>query len=162
MVDVLVHVACSADVLEAHTVLRQWAPDAFENIQRLALIASKSPVRCPADTIRHRAPWFRGESRSHSFAAIHDLLVRLRSGGLTCQLQHPFFRFVGNLLTEPTCLQSRPRYRVTVTRKNVAEMDVACSLPLVFWLLNSASNSCCRSAARPLFSAASNAFIVGP
>jgi hypothetical protein len=48
----------------------------------------------------------------------------------------------------------------TVTRKKVAGMEVA-SL-LLFWLLNSSSNSFCRSAARPLFSAASNAFMVGP
>src|SRR5688572_3059657 len=48
----------------------------------------------------------------------------------------------------------------TVTRRNVAEMEVASGL--VFWLLNRASSSCCRSVARPFFSAASKAFMVGP
>ena len=50
----------------------------------------------------------------------------------------------------------------TVTRKKVAGMDVASSLRLLFWLLNRTSSSFCRSAARPFFSAASNAFMVGP
>src|SRR5439155_22140956 len=47
-----------------------------------------------------------------------------------------------------------------VTRKNVAGIEVA--LLLLFWLLNRASSSFCKSAARPFFSAASNAFMVGP
>jgi hypothetical protein len=49
-----------------------------------------------------------------------------------------------------------------VTRKKVAGMEVASLLGLLFWLLNRASSSFCRSLARPLFSAASNAFMVGP
>jgi hypothetical protein len=49
-----------------------------------------------------------------------------------------------------------------ITRRKVAGMEVASLLGLLFWLLNRASNSFCRSAARPLFSAASNAFMVGP
>jgi hypothetical protein len=54
------------------------------------------------------------------------------------------------------------RYGVTVTRRNVAGMEVVSLLELLFWLLNKASNSFCRSAARPFFSAASKAFMVGP
>ena len=50
----------------------------------------------------------------------------------------------------------------TVTRRKVAGMEVAFLLGLLFWLLNRASSSFCRSAARPFFSAASNAFMVGP
>jgi len=37
----------------------------------------------------------------------------------------------------------------TVTRRNVAGMEVASLRELLFWLLNRASNSFCRSAARP-------------
>src|SRR5262249_61031476 len=48
----------------------------------------------------------------------------------------------------------------TVTRRKVAGIEV--SLRLLFWLLNSSSNSFCSSAAQPFFSAASNAFMVGP
>lgn len=52
--------------------------------------------------------------------------------------------------------------RATVTRKKVAGMEVV-SLPLLlFWLRNKTSSSFFRSPARPFFSAASNAFIVGP
>src|SRR5687768_7297383 len=51
-------------------------------------------------------------------------------------------------------------YAETVTRRKVAGMDVA--FGLVFWLLNSASSSVCRSVARQFFSAASKAFMVGP
>ena len=50
----------------------------------------------------------------------------------------------------------------TVTRRKVAGMEVASLSGLLFWLLNRASNSFCRSVARPSFSAASNAFMVGP
>ena len=50
----------------------------------------------------------------------------------------------------------------TVTRKKVAGMEVASLFGLLFWLLNRASSSFCRSAARPFFSAASNAPMVGP
>ncbi len=50
----------------------------------------------------------------------------------------------------------------TVTRKKVAGMEVASLLGLLFWLANNSSSSLCRSAARPFFSAASNAFMVGP
>src|SRR5690349_10656578 len=48
----------------------------------------------------------------------------------------------------------------TVTRRKVAGIDVT-TLPL-FCLLKSSSCSFCRSAARPFFSAASKAFMVGP
>jgi len=50
----------------------------------------------------------------------------------------------------------------TITRKKVAGIEVASLLGLLFWLANNSSNSRCRSAARPFFSAASNAFMVGP
>ena len=50
----------------------------------------------------------------------------------------------------------------TVTSKNVAGIDVASLFALLFSRWNSVSNSFCNSAARPFFSAASNAFIVGP
>ena len=50
----------------------------------------------------------------------------------------------------------------TVTRKKVAGMEVASLFGLLFWLANNSSSSLCRSAARPFFSAASNAFMVGP
>ena len=50
--------------------------------------------------------------------------------------------------------------RATVTRKKVAGMEVDARAR--FWLLNRSSSSRCKSAARPFFSAASNAFIVGP
>src|SRR5450631_1143800 len=50
----------------------------------------------------------------------------------------------------------------TVTRKKVAEMEVVSLLGLLFWLLNRTSSSFRRSPARPFFSAASNAFMVGP
>src|SRR3954453_22328174 len=50
----------------------------------------------------------------------------------------------------------------TVTRKNVAGMDVASLCKLWFWQLNSSSRSSCKSAERPFFSAASKAIIVGP
>ena len=53
-------------------------------------------------------------------------------------------------------------YAQTVTRKKVAGMEVASLRGLLFWLLNRASSSFCRSPARPFFSAASNAFMVGP
>src|SRR5260370_29730794 len=51
---------------------------------------------------------------------------------------------------------------VTVTRKKVAGMDVVSLFGLLFWLANNSSSSLCRAAARPFFSAASNAFMVGP
>jgi hypothetical protein len=51
---------------------------------------------------------------------------------------------------------------LTVTRRNVAGMDVVPGVGLWFWLSKSATNSFCKSAARPFLSAASNAFMVGP
>jgi hypothetical protein len=53
-------------------------------------------------------------------------------------------------------------YAQTVTRKKVAGMEVVSLLGLLFWLLNRTSSSFCKSPARPFFSAASNAFMVGP
>lgn len=53
-------------------------------------------------------------------------------------------------------------YTETVTRKKVAGMDVVSFLGLLFWLLNRTSSSFCKSPARPFFSVASNAFMVGP
>ncbi len=50
----------------------------------------------------------------------------------------------------------------TVTRRKVAGMDVVFLSGLWFWLVNRSSSSRCKSAVRPFFSAASNAFIVGP
>ena len=50
----------------------------------------------------------------------------------------------------------------TVTRRNVAGMEVASLLGLTFCSLKRTSNSFCRSACRPFASAASNAFMVGP
>ena len=80
----------------------------------------------------------------------------------------------------PACLDSRghftlasgsrilPAARIsgygtaTVTRKKVAGMEVVFMPGLLFWLLNRTSSSFCRSPALPFFSAASNAFMVGP
>jgi hypothetical protein len=53
-------------------------------------------------------------------------------------------------------------YAQTVTRKKVAGMEVVSLFGLLFWLLNRTSSSFCKSPARPFFSAASNAFMVGP
>ena len=53
-------------------------------------------------------------------------------------------------------------YGQTVTRKKVAGMEVVSLRGLLFWLLNRTSSSFCKSPARPFFSAASNAFMVGP
>jgi hypothetical protein len=53
-------------------------------------------------------------------------------------------------------------HTATVTRRKVAEIDVASARALLFWLSNSSFSSRCKSAARPLSSAAANAFIVGP
>lgn len=50
----------------------------------------------------------------------------------------------------------------TVTRRKFAGIDVVFWSALLFWLANSVSSSFCSSAARPSFSAASKAFIVGP
>ena len=50
----------------------------------------------------------------------------------------------------------------TVTRKNVAGIDVASGRGLWFWRLNRSSSSFCKPAAPPFLSAASKAFIVGP
>src|SRR5438067_2412698 len=50
----------------------------------------------------------------------------------------------------------------TVTRRKVAGIDVASLFGLWFWLSNRSPSSFWRSAARPFFSAASKAFIVGP
>src|SRR6266481_6473183 len=58
-------------------------------------------------------------------------------------------------------LPLEPFQSATVTRKKVAGMDVASLRGLWFWRLNSSSNSFCKSAARPFFSAASNAVMVG-
>ena len=60
-----------------------------------------------------------------------------------------YSRFLGN-------------YAQTVTREKVAGMEVVSLRGLLFWLLNSISSSFCKSPARPFFSAASNAFMVGP
>ena len=59
-------------------------------------------------------------------------------------------------------LALEPFQSATVTRKKVAGMDVASLRGLWFWQLNSSSSSFCKSAARPFFSAASKAFMVGP
>ena len=53
-----------------------------------------------------------------------------------------------------------PPYRLTVTRKKLAGIDVASSL--VFCSSNRASSSSWSSASRPFAAAASNAFMVGP
>ena len=53
-------------------------------------------------------------------------------------------------------------YNLTVTRKNVAAIDVVSFFPLLFCLSNNSTSSCCNASAFPFFSAASNAFIVGP
>lgn len=53
-------------------------------------------------------------------------------------------------------------HTVTVTRRKAAGMDVAPRTELLFSFSNNASSSFCKSAARPFFSAASKAFIVGP
>ena len=53
-------------------------------------------------------------------------------------------------------------YAHTVMRKKVAGMEVESLLGLLFWLLKSTSSSFCKSPARPFFSAASKAFMVGP
>jgi hypothetical protein len=58
--------------------------------------------------------------------------------------------------------QRRRAQTDTVTRKNVAGIEVEAFDVLWFWLVNSASSSDCRSVARLFFSAASKAFIVGP
>lgn len=56
----------------------------------------------------------------------------------------------------------RAAYTETVTRKNVAGIDVWFPSGLRFWAVNSASSSFARSFARPSCSAASKAFMVGP
>lgn len=65
-----------------------------------------------------------------------------------------------DLATLTRCL--RFQLSATVTRKKVAGIEVAALFELLFWLLNRSSSSFCRSAARPFFSAASKAFMVGP
>lgn len=50
----------------------------------------------------------------------------------------------------------------TVTWRNVAGMEVASALGLVFWVVNRSASSLCRSPVRPLASAAAKAFMVGP
>ena len=58
---------------------------------------------------------------------------------------------------------SRPhRYSATVTRKNVAGMEVMSLCELLFCARNRSSSCVCKSATRPLLPAASNAFMVGP
>lgn len=54
------------------------------------------------------------------------------------------------------------RHTETVTRKNVAGMEVMSLRELLFCALTRSSSCLCRSAMRPLFSAASKAFMVGP
>lgn len=65
-------------------------------------------------------------------------------------------------LTDQLLWPLEPFQSATVTRKKVAGMDVASLRGLWFWRLNSSSSSFCKSAARPFFSAASKAFMVGP
>jgi hypothetical protein len=94
---------------------------------------------CTSSARRIRAP-------PHLLLAGHRAWHRLGQGALSRHERH-----------------SRSRAQTaTVTRRNVAGMDVASSFGLVFWALKRASNSACRSASRPLAAAASNAFIVGP
>ncbi len=69
----------------------------------------------------------------------------------------PFFRILGRRRAGVLV-----NYAQTVTRKKVAGMEVASLRGLLFWLSNRTSSSFCRSPARPFFSAASNAFMVGP
>src|SRR5262249_20420320 len=52
--------------------------------------------------------------------------------------------------------------RAIATRRKGAGMEVRSLLGLRFGFQNNDSSSFCRSVARPFFSAASNAFIVGP
>src|SRR6266513_292084 len=79
---------------------------------------------------------------------------------------HKFYERFGSLhglrwdTRQDCCL--RLFQTATVTRKKIAGMEVASLLELLFWLANNSSSSLCRSAARPFFSAASNAFMVGP
>jgi hypothetical protein len=54
------------------------------------------------------------------------------------------------------------RQSETVTRKNVAGMEVMSLRELLFCALNRSSSCLCRSATRPLLFAASKAFMVGP
>ncbi len=56
----------------------------------------------------------------------------------------------------------RPAQGETVTRRKVAGIEVPPSDTARFCVANNLSNSCLRSAAWPLFSAASKAFMVGP
>src|ERR1051326_917232 len=55
-----------------------------------------------------------------------------------------------------------PQLTIAVTHRKVAGIEVRSLRPLVFWRSNSAFNSFFNSSARPFFSAASKAFIVGP
>src|SRR5262245_2773851 len=81
---------------------------------------------------------------------------------------HPQAEIRGESAPEPAAPGGRggPRspgrsgQRATVTRRNVAGITVP-SL-IVFWLRNRASSSDFSSEARPFFSAASKAFMVGP
>lgn len=59
-------------------------------------------------------------------------------------------------------VRAETRQSVTVTRKNVAGMEVMSLRELLFCVLNRSSSCLCRSATRPLLSAASKAFMVGP
>jgi hypothetical protein len=56
----------------------------------------------------------------------------------------------------------RRRQTETVTRRNVAGIEVRSSLWLAFWALKSASSSACSAASRLSAAAASKAFMVGP
>ena len=69
---------------------------------------------------------------------------------------------MGHKLIERLASGFLVNYTLTVTRKKVAGMEVASLRGLLFWLSNSDSSSFARSAARPFFSAALNAFMVGP
>ena len=76
-----------------------------------------------------------------------------------------FWRRRGLAVFNPNA-QSRPTARglwpLDGDAKKVAGIDVVAVFGLLFWLVNKSSSSFWRSAARPFFSAASNAFIVGP
>src|SRR5262249_23004440 len=105
--------------------------------------AGPPPVRggAPGGAVRTRTP------RKSALGADPDARHRASSDP-----QHRPFRRSRSPLIQTT----------TVTRKKVAGMEVASLLELLFWLSNRASSSFCSSAARPFFSAAANAFIVGP
>jgi hypothetical protein len=104
-----------------------------------------SPFRCdrpqPVDRLLLANTCCRQRDNRHSFVQTNNHLKR-RAEAHTC-------------MRRSDSIQG-----VTVTRKNVAGIDVPLSLR--FCLVNSSSNSFCSSAALPFLSAASNAFMVGP